>query len=512
MDQEELEKFKSYYEDRERAPEDQLFEAGIHEKLLAGGSFHHFANRQSALAYMHGQFLMRKNQLTKIQGLEKAAGNLEKSGLTKRFMKVPSKLLPNDKVNCERELARATKLCTEIVLFKKELVILKKNCLDENQSVKVKKIEEFAYYSDKLVEVNSLMDKLEKIRSKLSSTNIQVNKSSGVFSKGVSILENKRIMRRRKENKRDASKNAFKRDVASLDSFLLKYTTKDFKDVFKITEENITTSKNQYARMPTSTNLEGASVDEVEELSEESEDEIVESNEKSDSDVEQIEVIADFNENSSELVPNFNLTEDCDVDVAPKKPKYKHEKLVRTIKLSDNGTKLGKSDFKSFKFTWKDLKGLKLILKLGAVTTTIECLMQTFVSEKEKARAVSLKAHDSELVRVNCDDPEEEIIVEEENQNENNVEENQHENYVEENQDENIIRVKKPSHKKLYKKAIKKVLEDNGNKMKIKKLKKIVLEKSVEFDESDADARRDSFDKYIAKVGGLVIEGKYVSL
>ena len=60
LDQEELEKFKSYYEDRERAPEDQLFEADIHEKLLAGGSFHHFANRQSALAYMHGQFLMRK--------------------------------------------------------------------------------------------------------------------------------------------------------------------------------------------------------------------------------------------------------------------------------------------------------------------------------------------------------------------------------------------------------------------------------------------------------------------
>jgi hypothetical protein len=42
---------------------------------------------------------------------------------------------------------------------------------------------------------------------------------------------------------------------------------------------------------------------------------------------------------------------------------------------------------------------------------------------------------------------------------------------------------KKISRKKLYKKAFVSIMEENGNKMKIKKLKKKVLEKSLEFDQ-----------------------------
>ena len=57
-------------------------------------------------------------------------------------MKVPTKLVPRDKVNCEQELSRAAKVLSKMEMFKKELVSLKKHCLDEELSIKAKKKEE----------------------------------------------------------------------------------------------------------------------------------------------------------------------------------------------------------------------------------------------------------------------------------------------------------------------------------------------------------------------------------
>ena len=116
--------------------------------------------------------------MTRIGNLEKKVSNFQKSGLTKRFLKVPSKLLPQDKVNCEQELSRASNVMLEFELLMKDLIVLKKSCWDETQTLKPKKKEEYEYYSDKVLEVTPLMDALEDIQIKLKETNLQVNKSN----------------------------------------------------------------------------------------------------------------------------------------------------------------------------------------------------------------------------------------------------------------------------------------------------------------------------------------------
>ena len=72
----------------------------------------------------------------------------------------------------------------------------------------------------------------------------------------------------------------------------------------------------------------------------------------------------------------------------------------------------------------------------------------------------------------------------------------------------------KSSRRKLYKKAICSVMEENDNKLKLKKLKKKVLELSLKFDQDDleSDARQARVEKYITKVKALVVNGKYAVL
>ena len=119
--------------------QDQKFESEIHDRIVSAGIFQYFLNQPAALSYLNGQFMLRKKHLIKLEKLEKSVRNFEKSGLTRRFMKCPSKLLPQDKQNCEQELSRADRVMGEIQMFKKELILLKKNCVDENESVKPKR-------------------------------------------------------------------------------------------------------------------------------------------------------------------------------------------------------------------------------------------------------------------------------------------------------------------------------------------------------------------------------------
>ena len=148
--------------------------------------------------------------LTRISYLEKKVSCFQKSGLTKRFLKMPFRLLPQDKVNSEQELARATNVILELKLLMKELIVLKKSCWDEMQSLKPKKKEENEYFSEKVDEVAELLDTLESIQTKLNATNVQINKSNGIVTTGVSIMENKRVMRRKKENRKIAEKKLLK--------------------------------------------------------------------------------------------------------------------------------------------------------------------------------------------------------------------------------------------------------------------------------------------------------------
>ena len=124
---------------QQHSSQDQKFESEIHDRIVSAGIFQYFLNQPAALSYLNGQFMLRKKHLIKLEKLEKSVRNFEKSGLTRRFMKCPSKLLPQDKQNCEQELSRADRVMGEIQMFKKELILLKKNCVDENESVKPKR-------------------------------------------------------------------------------------------------------------------------------------------------------------------------------------------------------------------------------------------------------------------------------------------------------------------------------------------------------------------------------------
>ena len=65
-----------------------MFETQIHDSILAAGTFQFFKNQPAALAYLNGQLMLRKQHLKKFQMFENLVGKFEKSGLTKRFMKI----------------------------------------------------------------------------------------------------------------------------------------------------------------------------------------------------------------------------------------------------------------------------------------------------------------------------------------------------------------------------------------------------------------------------------------
>ena len=513
-----------YLEDPENAEKNHLKEAEIHRRILAAGTFNYFKNQQAALAYLNGQFLLRKSQEAKIKAFEKYVENFEKSGLTKRFLKIPTKLLPQDRSNCEREVVRANKLVAYLNLFKEELIKLKYNCLDETKSVKSKKEEEFEYFSEKVLEMNHLKARIRNIGSKLNHTNIQINKSSGLFTKYVSILENKRIMRRKKENSKDERKDAFKRNVASLTTFLPKYCNLEFKDAFKIHEDKVIASKNQYTGVSNSNNSgrsesgrSGRNKDTVsddveievhdtseKDLEEEDGDKDVEE-EDGDKDMEEVMVVADQSDGTSD--------QEDDVDhnmnsINNRTVKYIHEKIVRTIKPTK---KLGEENFKSQEFTGKDLKALRLLLELGAVQDSLVDVIQSFVNEKETEIDSSRAEVAEDSIVINSEEPEAEqidsIVI-----NSEEPEEEQMDSIVinsEEPEEEQMLNNQMSSLRKLYKKAVRSVMEENDNKLKLKKLKKKVFELSEEFDDLDSVARQARVEKYIQKVKGLIIVGKY---
>ena len=85
------------------------FENDVHSRIMDAGIFQNFSNQPAALAYLNGQFIMRKEHTKKIEHMKRALKNLQMSGVTRRFMKVPTKLLPKDKYNSEQELGRAAK-------------------------------------------------------------------------------------------------------------------------------------------------------------------------------------------------------------------------------------------------------------------------------------------------------------------------------------------------------------------------------------------------------------------
>ena len=176
------------------------FEIEIHQKILKAGTFKFFLNQHAALAYLNGQLVLRKDHLKKIERLEKSLVAFKTSGLTKRFMRIPVKSLPNDKYHCERELNRAALTHDEMVRFLSELVSLKTDCLDDIQAVKPKKSEEYSYFDTVIEKIKSLSTEMKSIRQSLYKTNLVINQSKGVYGALSSVLENKRKMRRLKRN------------------------------------------------------------------------------------------------------------------------------------------------------------------------------------------------------------------------------------------------------------------------------------------------------------------------
>ena len=297
----------------------------------------------------------------------------------------------------------------------------------------------------------------------------------------------------------------------------MKYSTKEFKYVFEVHEEKVTSSKNQYTRASKSGDSERTGVErsEDEEIEEASEDKLDDERCVGEAGIEEVlevdDEMADQGVDTLELANvdfdyNFNMNDSVDLtndrEVPPKKSKYIHERLERSIKPIK---KLREGDFKSLQFTGKDLKALKLILELGAVQDSFVDFIQSFVTEKDKVDGGS-----------KADDTEDPIII-----NRHNLEEDNNKNMSEKdsgqepkNKEDEHQSVEKISNRKLYKKAVLGIMEENDNKVKMKKLKKQVLEKCLEFDQDDIDSdmRKARVDKYINKVKGLVVEGKYAIL
>ena len=466
---------------------DQGFESEVHDNIFEAGIFFHFKNQASALAYLNGQIMFRKKMLKQTSNLDKKVTSFEKSGLTKRFLKMPLKLLPQDNVNSEKELARANKVITELEILKKELIVLKKSCWDETLSLKPKRKEEYEYYSQKVAQVAQLLFKMESIESKLEATNLQINGSNGKATMGVSIRENKRVLRRKKENLKIASKKAFKRDVESINIFLTKYTSMCFDEVFEISEVKVDAAKNQYSKsLPTPITALAVAEDAPQD-------------EESINLTESLETVsggADGDCFVDEEVSNEKSGDEINNNPPYKKTKYKHEKLQKFIKLKTDALRLCEKDFKSLQFSKKDLKSLKLLTSLKFVNSSLEKAITVQVNEWNEASIEVLMSDDAvdseqENEEVSNDDSGAKILTTE--------------NYVEETSEDLDKKLKKK-----YKKTIKLVLEENGKKMKLKKLRKEVLKRAAEFD--DRDDRLDSFKKFIVKVKNLAVIGKYATL
>ena len=79
--------------------------------------------------------------------------------------------------------------------------------------------------------------------------------------------------------------------------------------------------------------------------------------------------------------------------------------------------------------------------------------------------------------------------------------------------EDDLKEVKKGSLKKKYKKLIQEIIVENGNRRKLKKVKKEVVTRSAEFDrEENPDARGDKFEKYLPKLHDIVLIGKYLTM
>ena len=164
--------------------------------------------------------------------------------------------------------------------------------------------------------------------------------------------------------------------------------------------------------------------------------------------------------------------------------------------MKTDALRLCEKDFKSLQFSKKDLKSLKLLTSLKFVNSSLEKAITVQVNEWNEASIEVLMSDDAvdseqENEEVSNDDSGAKILTTE--------------NYVEETSEDLDKKLKKK-----YKKTIKLVLEENGKKMKLKKLRKEVLKRAAEFD--DRDDRLDSFKKFIVKVKNLAVIGKYATL
>ena len=472
--------------------EDDCDEKAIHTRILDAGIFHHFSNQPAALAYLNGQFVTRKDHAKKKNMMKKTLTKFQTNGVTQRFMKVPTKLCPKDKYNSERELERVTKELNVMKNFKTELVCLKKNCLDDNQSVKPKKLEEYDYYSKEIDEIKVVIKDMEMIREKLHETNLQINKSSGFFGCSSSVFENKRIMRRRKEGSKNEARKSFQRCVGSLEKFLLKYTSRKFENTFDIVERKVEVSANRHGaprqvRVPQgvacSMNVDDEFEQDVSELLDE----------KANSDGEYNSSLANNNSLCPFEVENNNRPSG--------RSKYQHTRIERSIVLKNERLKV--SDFKHLEFIKTDLKSLKLLKDLGATDIGITQVIQFKISEWELDKGSEL----CEVAdRILSEDEEEDFESEYCKQKAALPED-------EEDATDKAIgnQIDKKSMKKKYKKSIVDVLEKKGR-IKKKKLLKILVKISAEFDKSDEGSRLEKIEKYLPKVKKVCFIEKYVEL
>ena len=448
------------------------FEIEIHQKILNAGTFKFFLNQHAALAYLNGQLVLRKDHLKKIERLEKSLVAFKTSGLTKRFMRIPVKSLPNDKYHCERELNRAALTYDEMVRFLSELVSLKTDCLDDIQAVKPKKSEEYSYFDTVIEKIKSLSTEMKSIRQSLYKTNLVINQSKGVYGALSSVLENKRKMRRLKEHTKVENRKAFKRSVKSLELFLSKYTSKKFEEVFKIVEKTEKVSANHHGKTRTKTKAEGSLVDDHE----------IDDGELSilDTPVEcEIDVVEDLNSNQLH----------AEVDKSSySKPRYQHFKIKKEILLL-NG-QLAHDDFLSFNFKKQDRKGLALLKSISALDSKSLKVVNTLMSEWSLDCSSNLDLGDD--IEDKIDDMDNEV--------------EEHITVESEGEEQQLVGKER---KKKYKSIIRELLGD-CEKMKIKKLRKQCIAMVATFDNRDEEARVNSFEKYIKKMDGVVIVGKYV--
>ena len=368
------------------------FENDVHSRIMDAGIFQNFSNQPAALAYLNGQFIMRKEHTKKIEHMKRALKNLQMSGVTRRFMKVPTKLLPKDKYNSEQELGRAAKVLGEMKRFKLELILLKKNCLDDTQSVKSKRKEEFVYYSDKIKDMINLIVDMEGLKNKLNETNLEINKSSGSFGSTSSVLENKRIMRRKKESAKVESRKTFQRSAGSLRKFLPKYTNKTFEDVFEVVENKVAVKANHHgAKRPI--NPVQVAVKHFE-LEDEFEVESLEDGEQPvDHDIEEddeldnyVDPVNSLEDGEQHVDHGFEEDDELDIFVEninnnepQSKKKYQHYRLEKSIKLKY--IQLQGSDFTSLEFVKQDLKSLNLLKDMNAVGLDLAKVIRAKLSE-----------------------------------------------------------------------------------------------------------------------------------